>query len=99
MSHLNGNAQAIADHIADLFNAFVADGGKRYADFIAEIEEDLAEVWTVPVERQARYLRRIELQTMALIEIQRLQIVQTTKQGLAQAISLGIKLALRALAA
>lgn len=95
MTKLNGNARAIADFIADAFDGLVENGEKRLGDFLAEIEEDLADLWTVPADRQERYLRRMEHQVLGLLELQRIETVNTTKAGLARAITLGIKLALR----
>lgn len=94
---LNGHARIVADHIAELFEEFVQSGEKRVGDFVGEIESDLADLWTVPVERQERFLRRIELQALGLLELQRIETINTTKAGLAKAITLGLRLALKVL--
>jgi len=94
---MSNPGQVLVEHIAQLFEAFVEQGEARLGDFLEEIEGDLAELWTVPLERQPRYLRRIELQALALLEVQRIETINTTKQGLARAITLGLRLALRVL--
>lgn len=90
-------AREVAEFIAGLFRASADEGAAQAEAFVAEIEQDIAELWTVPVERQERYLRRIELQAVALIELQRIRLVNTTKRGFAAAITEGIRLALRLL--
>jgi hypothetical protein len=94
---MSNPGQAIVEHIAALFAEFARDGEARLGDFLEELEGDLADLWTVPLERQPRYLRRMELQALALLEVQRIETINTTKQGLARAITLGLRLALRVL--
>lgn len=90
-------AREIAEFVEGLLRSTADDATAHIADFLAEIEQDIAELWTVPPERQERYLRRIELQIVALVEIQRIRLVSTTKRGLASAITHAIRLALRLL--
>ena len=62
---------------------------------ILGIEADIAGLWTVPVERQARYLGNVEAQLAALVESERLRVLGMTKRAFVQAISLALRLALR----
>lgn len=87
--------RAVTDFVAELFGNLVESGEKRVAEFMAAMEQDIVDLWTVPPERQARFLERIELQALGLMELQRIEAVNTTKVGLAQAITAGLRLALR----
>lgn len=91
MSSTQQASAALRDLIAGLFDSFVKDGERRLADFLTEIEGDLAEVWTVPVERQERFLRRMELQMLGLLELQRIETVQATRQVVAHTVILAIR--------
>lgn len=96
---MSSNLQFLTDHIAELFKEFVESGEKRLADFLAEIEEDLTLVWTVPQERQARFLQRLEHQVLGVLEAQRIETVNMTKAGLAKTISVAIRFLIKTLAA
>lgn len=88
------HVRELGEFIAELFEAMVEDGSTHVADFLAELEEDLRSVHEVPPERQQRFLRRIELQAVGLMELQRLELINASKQALAASITAGIRMAL-----
>lgn len=99
MPDTSAAARELREHIAGLFDAFVEGGEGRLAEFLQEVEDDIAALWTVPAERQERYLRRLEHQVRGIIEVQRLELIGTTKAGVARAITLAFKLAVRLVSA
>lgn len=85
-----------AREMVDELLSSVVIGGRELAEPVLRgVEEDLAGLWTVPVERQARYLARIEAQLLALIEQERLRFVGATRRSIARAITLALRLAVR----
>ena len=81
--------------VEGLFEAFVLGGRELAAPVLAGVEADLAGLWQVPPDRQARYLARIEAQVLALAEQERLHVVGMTRRSLARAITLALRLAVR----
>lgn len=90
--------KAIRDALTLLVEDYIEDGKRHVSTFLLELEDDLDQIWTVPAERQARFLRRIQLQAAGIVEIERLRTIGLGRDAFTAALSATLKTLIRILA-